>query len=480
MYYRGVVRSRKKPLNFHEYVKDYFYRSSIPGLRHLVHSKRHPLETILWLALMLFAVTITVSVITSNWQRYSANPSVVSLEKDFREWEFEFPAVTICYLNKVKESKAQEYIMTTWGVSNDSKTEYEYYMKFVETVVNMSYSSLENFKEFAEDVNLINIDMEDLIEQVYFNDTIQYSTDNSKHTLHRTMTANELGFCINYGSEAEKRISFRTNVTDVEKPKMCSFILNVCSAKFSLERQARVVITSAYEVPDATNKQYETRVGYIYHLMVKNIQTVSSSEVRDLPIQRRRCRYFDEPESVGIPHYTYKLCTMKCRRKLAIKLCGCSPPFYRQLNRPGRQKICNIKGLICLGENTGRLLKLIDANKRRMPCDCLPVCESLGFQMLEDKFDNWTKSGGQKGMILDVTLSEFGRIRYRRDVLFTFDDLLVSFGSTASFFMGCSILSIVETFYFFTIRLVWYLWRRRQVLKAPEQRRQRLVVFSAH
>lgn len=88
-------------------------------------------------------------------------------------------------------------------------------------------------------------------------------------------------------------------------------------------------------MPDATNKQYETRVGYIYHLMVKNIQTVSSSEVRDLPIQRRRCRYFDEPESVGIPHYTYKLCTMKCRRKLAIKLCGCSPPFYRQLNRPG-------------------------------------------------------------------------------------------------------------------------------------------------
>lgn len=61
---------------------------------------------------MLFALTITVSVITSNWQRYSANPSVVSLEKDFREWEFEFPAVTICYLNKVKESKAQEYIMT--------------------------------------------------------------------------------------------------------------------------------------------------------------------------------------------------------------------------------------------------------------------------------------------------------------------------------------------------------------------------------
>lgn len=33
-------------------------------------------------------------------------------------------------------------------------------------------------------------------------------------------------------------------------------------------------------------------------------------------------------------------------------------------------------------------------------------------------------------MILDVTLSEFGRIRYRRDVLFTFDDLLGKYDKT--------------------------------------------------
>jgi hypothetical protein len=64
----------------------------------------------LWLALLVFAATVSAIVITSNWERYSANPSVVSLEKDFREWEFEFPSVTICYHDKVNESKAQEYI----------------------------------------------------------------------------------------------------------------------------------------------------------------------------------------------------------------------------------------------------------------------------------------------------------------------------------------------------------------------------------
>jgi hypothetical protein len=39
-------------------------------------------------------------------------------------------------------------------------------MSFVETVVNMSFSNLQNFKKFTEDINLLNIDMEDLISQV--------------------------------------------------------------------------------------------------------------------------------------------------------------------------------------------------------------------------------------------------------------------------------------------------------------------------
>jgi hypothetical protein len=39
-------------------------------------------------------------------------------------------------------------------------------MKFVQTVVNMSHITLDKFKDFAGDNDLINIDMEDLIKQV--------------------------------------------------------------------------------------------------------------------------------------------------------------------------------------------------------------------------------------------------------------------------------------------------------------------------
>jgi hypothetical protein len=53
---------------------------------------------------------------------------------------------------------------SVWGVRNDSKA--EYYMKFIRAVVNMSYSNLQDFKEFGGDVTLMNVDIEDLIKKV--------------------------------------------------------------------------------------------------------------------------------------------------------------------------------------------------------------------------------------------------------------------------------------------------------------------------
>jgi acid-sensing ion channel, other len=43
-------------------------------------------------------------------------------------------------------------------------------------------------------------------------------------------------------------------------------------------------------------------------------------------------------------------------------------------------------------------------------------------------------------------------IRYKREVLFGFVDLLVSFGGIAGLFLGFSLLSAVEIVYYFTMR----------------------------
>ncbi|XP_021701414.1 uncharacterized protein LOC5573493 isoform X1 [Aedes aegypti] len=61
--------------------------------------------------------------------------------------------------------------------------------------------------------------------------------------------------------------------------------------------------------------------------------------------------------------------------------------------------------------------------------------------------------GSNGGLVL---MKKYPLIRFSRQVLFTFTDLLVSIGGTAGLFLGFSVLGVVEIVYFFTLRLVWY------------------------
>lgn len=52
-------------------------------------------------------------------------------------------------------------------------------------------------------------------------------------------------------------------------------------------------------------------------------------------------------------------------------------------------------------------------------------------------------------------------IRYKREVLFGWVDLLVSFGGIAGLFLGFSLLSGIEIIYYFTIRTICMLFKNR-------------------
>lgn len=51
-----------------------------------------------------------LSLAHSHLMRYLANPTVVSLQKDFRNWENYFPAATGCFAHRVDEEKAKTFI----------------------------------------------------------------------------------------------------------------------------------------------------------------------------------------------------------------------------------------------------------------------------------------------------------------------------------------------------------------------------------
>lgn len=63
-----------------------------------------------WVILVTAAAIGSIALSLSNWRRYSANPTVVSLKKDFRNWNNVFPSATACFIERVNESHANKYI----------------------------------------------------------------------------------------------------------------------------------------------------------------------------------------------------------------------------------------------------------------------------------------------------------------------------------------------------------------------------------
>jgi hypothetical protein len=67
-------------------------------------------SSLLWVAVTVLASVGAIFVILRSWDRYVANPTVVSLEKNYRQWSTLFPAVTICYLQNLNYTSAKQEI----------------------------------------------------------------------------------------------------------------------------------------------------------------------------------------------------------------------------------------------------------------------------------------------------------------------------------------------------------------------------------
>lgn len=88
-------------------------------------------------------------------------------------------------------------------------------------------------------------------------------------------------------------------------------------------------IHSPYELPDISDRYYVVKPSMERDTTFRFQETIGSHDLRRLTPRQRRCRFMDEPASnMASPVYSYNLCRMNCRKKLAYELCRCAPYFY--------------------------------------------------------------------------------------------------------------------------------------------------------
>ncbi|KAL5280679.1 hypothetical protein ACFFRR_004600 [Megaselia abdita] len=193
-----------------------------------------------------------------------------------------------------------------------------------------------------------------------------------------------------------------------------------------------------------------------------SIELVSENGLKEgSSVRQRNCRYPQENNLEYYPVYTETLCLQECRLKLVHRLCDCIPHFYpKSLKKDGlKRKICSYNELKDCFKDPGRVdyvVYLVDrrTTENTVSCGCTKICENALLYVIPrvgDVTQSSTAFGFGNNLIL--YLVEHPIIRYKRQIIFTFSDLLVNIGATVGFFMGLNFLGIIEIFYFFTFRL---------------------------
>ncbi|XP_055843170.1 uncharacterized protein LOC129909987 [Episyrphus balteatus] len=216
-----------------------------------------------------------------------------------------------------------------------------------------------------------------------------------------------------------------------------------------------VYVHGAHEVMNFERRMGATSIpieciGKLYDI------TASDDFGKSTTIEQRKCRFPHESNLAHFPIYTRNLCQQECRINLAYKLCKCIPHFYP--NRGALKPVCHYTVLKeCLSKYTGVFenINQIKNLSLDIKCNCLQNCRSS--EILEKIFSPipTTEVLMKKNGII-IMMKSNPKIRYRRQIIFTLTDLLVSIGGTAGFLLGSSVLSAVEIIYYFTVRLLWH------------------------
>ncbi|XP_025203335.1 pickpocket protein 11-like [Melanaphis sacchari] len=444
----------KLKTNVFNFVNLFFSSSNIHGLNHLTDKRRHYIEKLIWVIAICLSIYGSAILGSSTWNRYQENPTVISMDREYKEWATALPAITLCPMNKIDDQLFNGFIQKKF--SNYTDEEKEELWTFLMLLANATYGTFNEVPVYNR------ISPNDYLNYVLLlSSKLSYTIGNSHVDIFSSNelvpSVTELGLCYSYNGYIapynDYKYWIKRNISEFPKIDIISgtpldgdVFVQITSMNFSYMG----FVHSPYEVPDVACRIFPSQQNFYKILEVAALSIYSAPEIKYLSPRQRGCRFLDESDLEISPEmYTYNMCRNQCRMDQARKLCGCVPYFYRPLKK---YKICDVKGMYCLDQHKEFLIKLRNTTgvDKKVNCGCYPPCNDVNYIVERDNTIQW-----YFGTDLKWGLIKYPRMRLKRNVLFGFTDVLVSIGGTAGLFFGCSVLSFLEIIYFFTFRLAF-------------------------
>ncbi|KAH8290215.1 hypothetical protein KR054_001108 [Drosophila jambulina] len=420
-----------------------------------VNRRIHLLERLFWLAVVITSVIAALVLSRFQLDRYFSSPTVISVDRDYRGWNGSLPAVTLCYYDHIDSFKANEYIQEVWNVSIIDE-DYFYFMDFLYAVVNATAGNYAELAKFAEDERFDQIDLYEMIQRVDRPFEQVISSFDSSFEVHVQMVMTERGSCYAINSPMSTVLSGQPVAYDLmPQPLSCQYGKQQCFIRMDLYESTGVVsykqrltlfktgtlqldVHSPFEVSAteanivALHKSDEITASF------KVLETVASKNLRELSVAQRKC-VFNNEETSNLKIYSKSLCLARCRAVMALEMCNCVPFFYPYVEGPS----CNPAGFECLLDFKWPIWAL-------HICKCPSTCTEIEYTMQTVKKSSWGVKNNEEVTSSETATSSFRwdlippKVRMRRDVVYSFEDLVVSFGGVLALFVGVSVMGLVE------------------------------------
>lgn len=163
--------------------------------------------------------------------------------------------------------------------------------------------------------------------------------------------------------------------------------------------------------------------------------------------------------------YEMRLCLQECRSRLMLETCGCVPLGFRPLTGSQSDQICDFDKSDFV-EGVSDNFSYRDAEES---CNCLHNCNSIDYYDYDTyrgkiRVENQTNEEYEAAPTISFADDEF--VAYKRYHTHGIGEILSNIGGFLGLFLGMSVLSVVETIYFFTLRFINDLWYKPKVVKA--------------
>ncbi|XP_016940277.3 amiloride-sensitive sodium channel subunit gamma-like [Drosophila suzukii] len=429
----------KQADNFHNWTAELAQESSIHGVPYMARRDLHWTERLFWMAIVLASAYYAINSCLAQWDRFRENPIVYEYEYLFALRNFTFLGVTLC-TSFADEKSMEQVINQTWGVNPRQDPEKaNYYKEFLRVLNHLQYKTFETLRPFENDTSLDNLNYVSILLK------LQERILPSEIPVVMAPIITEAGLCqttsqLNrYGNPYGKIENMK-----VSEVKTCGFFSD-CQL---MHKPFNTIKTHMYLYLHDVNELmlpndlrtifFDAKVlsSYIIGVMLHSIS--ADREVRNLPVAYRKCRYEDENDLEYYNPYHPSLCRLECRIKHALSLCNCKPYFY--VAAP-EAPVCNITGMLCLARS-----KWLEK-----PCDCFPLCRENTFNIVQVEEQNGgdDKYSGQefeRTLIINMKLPKMGM---KRRVVFSTDQLIMSFGGAIGLFLGASFMTIYGLIYLF-------------------------------